>query len=111
MIVLYEIVGRMNFRTKAETICQGMGAMMSSEMDYEKRDREDPIPDNLEKILSEFQLLALHRIEGFGWELRFVRRPPFQAPTVVVFSADGNKIGVLEEDGRINMEPDIQLRQ
>ena len=84
---------------------------MSSEMDHEKRDREAPIPDNLDEILSEFQLMALRRIEGFGWELRFVRRPPFQTPTPVVFSADGNKIGVLEEDGRINMEPDIQLRQ
>jgi hypothetical protein len=79
-------------------------------MDDEKRDREKPIPDNLEKILSEFQMMALRRIEGFGWELRFVRRPSFQTPTPVVFSADGAKIGVLEEDGRINMEPDIQLR-
>lgn len=79
-------------------------------MTDEKRDQEKPIPDNLEEILSEFQIMALHRIEGFGWELRFVRRPTFQAPTVVVFSADGTKIGVLEEDGRINMEPDITLR-
>ena len=80
-------------------------------MDDEKRDRENPIPDNLEEILSEFQIMALHRVEGFGWELRFVRRPTFQVPTVVVFSADGTKIGVLEEDGRINMEPDITLRK
>ena len=79
-------------------------------MDDEKRNREDPIPDNLEEILSEFQLMALHRIQGFGWDLRFVRRPAFQEPIPVVFSADGSKIGVLEEDGRINMDPDIKLR-
>lgn len=79
-------------------------------MDEEKRDREKPIPDNLEEILSEFQVMALRRIESFGWELRFVRRLTFQIPTVVVFSADGTKIGVLEEDGRINMESDIKLR-
>lgn len=79
-------------------------------MTDEKRDQEKPIPDNLEEMLSDFQIMALHRIEGFGWELRFVRRPTFQVPTVVVFSADGAKIGVLEEDGRINMEPDIKLR-
>lgn len=64
-------------------------------MDREKRDREEPIPDNLEEILSEFQLIALHRIEGFGWELRFLRRPAFQAPIPVIFSTDGTKIGVL----------------
>ncbi len=79
-------------------------------MDNEKRDREEPIPDNLQEILSEFQLMALHRIEGFGWKLRFVRRPTFQTPTAVVFSADGTKIGVLEEDGRINMESEIKIR-
>lgn len=79
-------------------------------MDDEKRHKEKPIPDNLEELLSEFQMMALRRIEGFGWELRFVRWHNLQTPTPVVFSADGNKIGVLEEDGRINMEPDIKLR-
>ena len=79
-------------------------------MDDEKRDRADPIPDNLDEILSEFQFMALRRIEGFGWELRFVRRPAFQEVIPVIFSSDGSKIGVLEEDGRINMEPDIKLR-
>jgi len=79
-------------------------------MDDEKRDTEKSIPDNLEDIHSEFQMMALRRIEGFGWELRFVRRPSYQVPTPVVFSADGGKIGVLEEDGRINMESEIKLR-
>jgi len=35
----------------------------------------------------------------------------FQEPVAVVFSAEGNKIGILEEDGRINMEPDIMVRE
>lgn len=80
-------------------------------MDDEKRDQQKPIPDNLDDILSEFQSMALRRIEGFGWELRFVRQRAFHAPTPVIYSADGDKIGVLEEDGRINMEPDIKLRE
>jgi hypothetical protein len=80
-------------------------------MNNDKRDQQAPIPDNLDAILSEFQLMALHRIENFGWELHFVRRPMFQVPTVVVFSADGKKIGVLEDDGRINMNSDIKLRE
>jgi hypothetical protein len=79
-------------------------------MDDDKRTGEQPVPDNLQEVLSEFQLLALHRIEGFGWELRFVRRPLFQAAIPVVVNSDGTSIGVLEEDGRINMEPDIQIR-
>jgi len=80
-------------------------------MDSEKRDQEKPIPDNLEDILSEFQLMALHRIESFGWELKFVRRSPGHDPIPVIVSDDGNKIGVLEDDGRINMEPDIIIRE
>jgi hypothetical protein len=79
-------------------------------MDEEKRKGEPPIPDHLEEVLNEHQLLALHRIEGFGWELRFVRRPLFQAAIPVVYNNEGTSIGVLEEDGRINMEPDIQIR-
>ena len=80
-------------------------------MDSEKRDQEKPIPNNLEDILSEFQLLALRRIESFGWELQFVRRSPDHAAIPVIVSDDGNKIGVLEDDGRINMEPDINIRE
>lgn len=61
--------------------------------------------------LSELQVLALRRIESFGWKLQFIRRPLFQEPVPVVASGDGMKIGILEEDGRINMEPDIKLRK
>jgi hypothetical protein len=80
-------------------------------MDKEKRKGDKPVPEHLEEVLSEMQMLALHQVESFGWQLRFVRRPLFQEPVPVVFSADGMKIGILEEDGRINMEPEIQVRK
>lgn len=80
-------------------------------MDDEKRNSEKPIPDNLDNILSEFQMMALRRIESFGWELQFVRRPPGHVPTPVIVSDDGKKIGILEDDGRINMSPDIDIRE
>jgi len=53
----------------------------------------------------------LHKIEGFGWKLVFVRRPLFQESVVVVTDAGGNSIGVLEGDGRLNLDPDIQIRE
>ena len=80
-------------------------------MDRDKRKRDKPVPDRLEEVLNEMQMLALRQIEGFGWQLRFIRKPLFQEPVPVVFSAEGDKIGILEEDGRINMEPDIKLRE
>jgi hypothetical protein len=80
-------------------------------MDSEKRKGDMPVPDRLEDVLNELQMRALHQIEGFGWQLGFIRRPLFQEPVPVVFSAEGDKIGILEEDGRINMEPEIKVRE
>lgn len=80
-------------------------------MDIEKRKGDKPIPDRLEDVLNDVQMLALRQIQRFGWQLRFVRKPLFQEPVPVVFSADGDKIGILEEDGRINMEADIKVRE
>jgi hypothetical protein len=78
--------------------------------DREKRKGEKPIPDNLDDILSDDQTLTLRQIERFGWQLKFVRRPVFQQPIPVVVNADGTQIGVLEEDGRLNLNHDIKLR-
>ena len=78
-------------------------------MDVENRIGEKPVPDNLQQMLNELQLLALRRIEGFGWELRFVRRHPSH-PIPVVSNSDGTTIGVLEDDGRVNLEYEIRLR-
>jgi hypothetical protein len=80
-------------------------------MDVEKRKGSTPVPDNLTGMLNQLQLLALRQIEQFGWSLRFVRRPMFQSVVPVVMDGQGAKIGVLEEDGRINMEPDIKVRE
>ena len=87
-----------------------VGEQRAEEMDTEQRKGDKAVPDRLEDVLNELQIRALHQIEGFGWQLRFVRRPLFLEPVPVVFSADGDRIGILEEDGRINMEPDIKIR-
>ncbi len=49
-------------------------------------------------------MMVRNRIENFGWQLKFIRRPLFQAPLVVVENAVGRSIGVLEEDGEINLK-------
>jgi hypothetical protein len=79
-------------------------------MDREKRKGEKEIPDNLEEVLNEEQLLTLRQIERFGWRLAFVRRPVFQKPVPVVLTGQDEKIGVLEEDGRLNLNSDVKLR-
>ena len=79
-------------------------------MDNDKRTGQKPIPDNIDDWLTPEQKQMLHQIETFGWVLKFIRRPVFQDPIPVLVSDDGKKIGILEKDGRINMDPDINLR-
>jgi hypothetical protein len=79
-------------------------------MDSERRKGDMPIPDSLEGTLNEAQLIALPALERFGWELRFVRRPLFQEAVPVVCNAEGTMVGVLEEDGRLNLQLAVQIR-
>jgi len=79
-------------------------------MERERRKGGKPIPDDLEGTLNDAQLFALQTIEKFGWELRFVRRPLFQDPVPVVCNGEGNMLGVLEEDGRLNLEAELEVR-
>ena len=79
-------------------------------MSEDKRKGEQPVPDDIKDYLNQAQLGELHKIEGFGWNLVFVRRPLFQETVVVVTDADGGSIGVLEEDGRLNLDPGIETR-
>jgi hypothetical protein len=77
----------------------------------EKRKGEKPVPEKIDNYLNEAQIRELHKIEGFGWKLEYVRRPLFQETVVVVTDANGGSIGVLEDDGRLNLDPDIKTRE
>lgn len=60
--------------------------------------------------LNEDQLLTLRDLERFGWELKFIRRPPFQEPVPVVFDADRKSFSILKRDGTLEDNPDIKIR-
>jgi hypothetical protein len=80
-------------------------------MDTDRRTGDKPLPNKLRDALNDEQLLALPALERFGWELQFVRRPPFQDTVPVVRNAEGTMVGILEEDGRLNLQLDVQLRE
>ena len=80
-------------------------------MNDEKRKGDQPVPEHVKDYLNTAQLAELHSIESFGWKLKYIRRPLFQEPVVVVVNAQGNSIGVLEDDGRLNLEPGIDTRE
>lgn len=79
-------------------------------MDGEKRKGDTPIPDNLEEVLNEPQRRALPGIVQSGWELRFLRRPLFQEPVLLLRNPNNNRTGVLDRDGRIKIRADIKVR-
>jgi|GEM_PF-6892393 len=73
-------------------------------MEYERREKMPPIPENLDDYLTEAQQQALVNIKRFGWSLAFVRRLFFQHPMVVVVQANGKRYGVLNENGTIDLD-------
>ncbi len=80
-------------------------------MNEEKRTGNKPIPDDVKRYMNTDQLAELHKIERFGWSLVYIRRPLFQESVIVVTGADGKSIGILDDDGRLNLEPDIETRE
>ena len=80
-------------------------------MAKEQRIGKPPVPENLEETLNEEQIVTLRRMEAFGWELKFIRRPLFQDVLPVMFHTDSNQFGVLEDDGTLNMQRDLNVRE
>ena len=77
----------------------------------EKRKNEKAIPDNVEEYLNELQQAILGTIERYGWKLKFVRRSISKAPIIVIEDKEGKEIGVLEDNGAINYESGIVIRE
>ena len=79
-------------------------------MDREKRKGGISIPENLKEILNEAQWQALSGIKYSGWELRFLRKPVFQAPVLVIQNSCDGRTGILDMDGRIRIQ-NINMRE
>lgn len=76
----------------------------------ERRTLEASRSSALKRELNDEQLITLRELEKFGWELKFVRRPPFQPSIPVVFDADRKRYAVLEADGTLNENPGFTVR-
>ncbi|WP_460760676.1 hypothetical protein [Lysobacter fragariae] len=65
----------------------------------------------LRNQLNADQLMTLRDLERFGWELKFVRRPPFQESVPVVIDGDRKNYAVLNPDGSLEDNPvDLKIR-
>ena len=76
----------------------------------ERRSGEKPRSSHLKHQLNQDQQLELAVLERFGWELRFIRRPPFQKPIAVVYDSETKKYAVLKEDGSLDEKVPFTIR-
>ena len=76
----------------------------------ERRTGEKPRSSSLKHQLNQDQQLELAVLERFGWELKFIRRPPFQKPIAVVYDIETKKYAILKEDGSLDEKPPFKIR-
>jgi hypothetical protein len=79
----------------------------------ERRLRSICDPEQLRAQLNESQQRMLRELECFGWELRFVRRPPFVQPIPVLFAADATgevDFITLRFDGSLDEQSALDIR-
>jgi hypothetical protein len=78
--------------------------------DSERRSGDKPRSSSLKHQLNEDQQLELAVLERFGWELKFIRRPPFEKPIAVVYDIESKKYAVLKEDGTLDEKTQLKIR-
>lgn len=79
-------------------------------VDRERRQDKPAVSAALRAQLNDDQLMTLRDLERFGWELKFVRRPPFQDAIPVVFDGDRKTFAVLRTDGTLDEDSGLVIR-
>ncbi|MGQ0799791.1 MAG: hypothetical protein ACT4NL_06730 [Pseudomarimonas sp.] len=75
-----------------------------------ERRRGDEARSALKRQLNEDQRITLAEIERYGWELKFIRHPPFAPAVAVAQDSEKKKFVVIEPTGRINDQPTFKIR-
>lgn len=74
-------------------------------MPQNRRTGMTPVPEHMDRMLSPEQEETLVKAELYGWQVKFVRRP-----TIVLVHENGSTLGVLEEDGNLNLDAAVRER-
>lgn len=78
--------------------------------EQERRNNQKMLSAELKRQLNSDQRMTLSELERYGWELKFIRRRPFQEPVPVVFDGDRKKFAVLRADGTLDENPGFEIR-
>jgi hypothetical protein len=80
-------------------------------VDKERRRAKPPHPESLRHGLSPGQRRALQDLETFGWQLKFVRRRPFQPVVMFFYNEERGVFAKVEEDGSLQESPSDPIRK
>ena len=81
-------------------------------MNNDKRNHQKPVPDNMEEIISVEQLATITKLESFGWELFFIRRPDPSAviPLMKCPLSSECYTAVIDKDGTVVRDHNVLIR-
>ncbi len=104
--LVHTMAAKFGFQTQKRDIRHTQDiANEGQSVDGSRRVGVAPVPDNLSQHLNEAQLSGLHKIEGFGWAIKYVRRA-----VVVLVYKDGETLGLLASDGSLNHHATVRER-
>ena len=76
-----------------------------------RRRGELAIPLNRDELLNNEQKNGLRKLESFGWSLKFLRRPQFEAREVVLVYSDETSYALLTEKGGLDQDTKVGIRK
>lgn len=82
-----------------------------SNLAEDRRNKQEPIPSNLDFLLNDKQKESIEELITIGWQLWFVRRPRFQPVTPVLVDRKYGTILMVDEDGSTHEESILMVRQ
>ena len=84
--------------------------MSAEKCPTERRIGIDAIPEDMRTRMTDLQRNTLAKLRGFGWSIKFVRRPLFQDQVIVLVDASGEQHAILQEDGSIIRNMELTIR-
>ena len=76
----------------------------------EKRNGIKPVPSDPLKYMNKAQIRTYRLMLRVGWHMKFIRIQPLQRAVCVMTNQEMTILGVLEDDGFLNRQPNIPLR-
>ena len=76
----------------------------------DKREKQPALPERLNEYLNQAQIATINKMEKFGWELFFIRRPLFQEVLTIMHFPSSGETALIEQDGSFNKAHDVYVR-